>query len=204
MKTTMLFSTFPFILSDRVTLSRMSEIDAAALWEILGDDETYRYNPGSALKDASEVNEKIKKYDKLFTDRESVVLGIFANDNLNRLLGTLQISDIDDEVNCVTISFAINRVYSGRGYGTAAVKAVCKYLIETADVNRIQAYTMPTNAKSQRVLLNCGFTKEGTIREAFLWPDKGLLDLNLYSLLKSEYKALVKKGDSANKSNIMF
>lgn len=50
MKTSLLFSSFPFITGEKVTLSRMTELDLRALWEIMGDDENYRFAPTAALR----------------------------------------------------------------------------------------------------------------------------------------------------------
>ena len=47
---------------------------------------------------------------------------------------------------------------------------------------------MPINYRAMLVLERCGFVKEGTIREGFLWPDKGIVDLALYSLLPTDLK----------------
>ena len=43
MNTSLLFSSFPFITGPNVTLSRMTDMDAEALWEVLGDEENFRY-----------------------------------------------------------------------------------------------------------------------------------------------------------------
>jgi ribosomal-protein-alanine N-acetyltransferase len=64
---------------------------------------------------------------------------------------------------------------------------VLDYLINTIEVNRVQAFVMPENTKSHKVLERSGFVKEGTIRQAYIWKDKGLVDLTLYSVLKKEY-----------------
>ena len=45
---------------------------------------------------------------------------------------------------------------------------------------------MPQNAASQRVLEKNGFIREGLLRQANLWTDKGVVDLIIYSLLRSD------------------
>lgn len=204
MKTSMLFSTFPFITSERVTLSRMMETDAKSLWEVMSDDENYRYNPDGALRTIEDVILKIQQIDSIFQEEKAVVLGIYANDNLNKLLGFFEIADINTEIDCVTIGFMVNRSYTGRGYATAAVDAAGKYLFEKVRVNRIQAYVMPTNTRSEQLMAHCGFIKEGVIREGFLWPDKGLVDLSLYSMLKSDYMKRKKGDEPFTRHNIVF
>ena len=47
---------------------------------------------------------------------------------------------------------------------------------------------LPINYRAVLVLERCGFVKEGTIREGFYWPDKGIVDLTVYSLLPTDKK----------------
>ena len=49
-------------------------------------------------------------------------------------------------------------------------------------------FVMPENIKSLNVLKRCGFVEEGTIRKGYIWKDKGIVDLTLYSVLKEEYR----------------
>ncbi len=186
MKTNLLFSSFPFITSEKVTLSRMTELDLNALWEIMGDDENYRFAPTAALRSPAECAAKLRQAETLFRERRAVVLGIYPNDADHRLAGTLEILDADPEVEAVTITFTLNRKDTGMGYASSSVRAVSDYLINTVGARRIQAYVLPINYRGILVLERCGFQKEGTIREGFLWPDKGIVDLTLYSLLPSD------------------
>lgn len=64
---------------------------------------------------------------------------------------------------------------------------VVNYLIEEVQVNRIQAEVMPLNEPSKKVLLKNGFINEGLLRQATLWSGKGVVDLEIYGLLKEDY-----------------
>jgi [ribosomal protein S5]-alanine N-acetyltransferase len=55
------------------------------------------------------------------------------------------------------------------------------------NVNRIQAEVMPLNEASKKVLLKNSFIKEGTLRQATLWSGKGIVDLEIYSILREDY-----------------
>ncbi len=188
MKTNLLFSSFPFIASEKVTLTRMTELDLKDLWRIMGDDENYRFAPTAALRSPSECAGKLKQAESLFREKRAVVLGIYPNGKDHRLAGTLEIFDVDPQVEAVTITFTLNRQDTGLGYASSAVRATAEYLMGTVGVHRIQAYVLPINYRGVLVLERCGFQKEGTIREGFLWPDKGIVDLTLYSLLPSDLK----------------
>lgn len=61
------------------------------------------------------------------------------------------------------------------------------FLFEKANINRIQAEVMPANEASKNVLLKNNFMKEGVIRQASYWSGKGVVDLEIYGLLKNDY-----------------
>ncbi len=61
------------------------------------------------------------------------------------------------------------------------------FLFEEIDINRIQADVMPANEVSKIVLLKNGFIKEGLLRQAVLWSGKGVVDIEIYSILKEDY-----------------
>ncbi len=77
-------------------------------------------------------------------------------------------------------------LFSAFPYIQTDEKALCGFLFSTADINRIQAFVMPANVRSGKVLLRSGFLKEGTIRQGAFWTGRGVVDLDLYSLVKSD------------------
>lgn len=188
MKTRLLFSSFPFISSDKVTLSHITDLDIDALWEIMGDDENYRFSPSSAKETKTEVAAKLREFDAAFQAERAVVLGIYDNRKLNQLVGMLELSEFNPEIEALTLNIMLGKKYTGYGFASAAVSAAVKYLFESICVRRIQAYVMPTNYRAERMFERCGFVREGTIREGFLWPDKGIVDLTIYSMLPSDLK----------------
>ena len=74
MKTSLLFSSFPFIASEKVTLTRMTELDLNAMWEIMGDDDNYRFAPTAALRSPAECVLKLRQIEALFRDKAAITL----------------------------------------------------------------------------------------------------------------------------------
>ncbi len=198
MKTDLLFSSVPFIASEKVTLTQITDLDLDGLWEILGDDDNFRFTPTAAFSSKGEMTERLRENARLFRGRKQVTLGIHSD--LNQLLGLFQISEIDPAISGVTVSFMLRGDSTGFGYASSALRAVSKYLFDTVEVNRIQAYVLPINYRGVLVLERCGFVKEGTIREGFNWPDKGIVDLALYSLLPSDYRRSLSEGKKKEKT----
>ncbi|MNO37303.1 putative ribosomal N-acetyltransferase YdaF [compost metagenome] len=95
--------------------------------------------------------------------------------------------DFNQKVNMVTIGYFLAESNWGRGIATVTVDMLLKFLFLDVDINRVQAEVMLLNEVSKKVLLKNGFIKEGTLRQASLWSGKGVIDLELYSILKGDY-----------------
>jgi RimJ/RimL family protein N-acetyltransferase len=77
------------------------------------------------------------------------------------------------------------RAADGRGYVSEAVRLLVRYLFETRPLSRIRLVIHPDNGASQRVAQKCGFTLEGTMRQA--WFHRGRHhDVQVWSILRHE------------------
>ena len=82
----------------------------------------------------------------------------------DRLIGGVGLDGASgDESDEPSLGYWLGQPHWGNGYGREAVAAVIDYGFETLGVASIRAYTDPSNAASQKVLLRCGLTKVGEI-----------------------------------------
>lgn len=103
------------------------------------------------------------------------------------IVGIIEAMDFNQKVDMVTIGYYLAEASWGKGIASEAVATIVKFLLEEVNVNRIQAEVMPLNEPSKKVLLKNGFLKEGLLRQASLWSGKGVIDLEIYGLLKGDY-----------------
>lgn len=75
--------------------------------------------------------------------------------------------------------------HRGRGYGTAAQRALADYLFSVTLLERVEASTDVENAAEQRSLEKAGFTREGVLRHA-QYRSGGWHDLAIYSRLRGD------------------
>lgn len=94
-------------------------------------------------------------------------------------------------MNTVSIGYFLAEDNWGKGIATESVEMLVKFLFEEVNVNRIQAEVMPANEVSKKVLLKNGFMKEGLLRQAFIWSGKGIIDLEIYGILKGDYTSIL-------------
>lgn len=86
------------------------------------------------------------------------------------------------------IGIALSPGTRGHGVGAVAQRLLAEWLLDTSDLDRIEASTDVENLAEQRALENAGFTQEGILRSAQERVD-GRHDLFVYSLLRDEVEA---------------
>lgn len=182
-----LFEKYPRIESEKILLKQIQKCDLDDYIEINMDEELYRYKPGEPRKTVSAVENIIGHHERDFYKRKVINLGIYTKEENNKMIGVAEIFDFDPKVGSVTIGYTLNRNYWGKGIATNTTKLLLEYLFNEIDVNRVQAFVMPENERSHKVLLRNNFVKEGTIRQGYFWKGQGIVDLVLYSIIRSEY-----------------
>lgn len=74
----------------------------------------------------------------------------------------------------------------GRGYGTAAQRALAEYLFGYTEANRVEAGTETDNYAEQRALEKAGFTREGVSRGAAFRAGRWR-DMVTYSVVRADF-----------------
>ena len=87
------------------------------------------------------------------------------------------------------IGYWLGQDFTGQGTVTKACYALIDYCFNNLGLNRIEIKCATENYKSAAIPERLKFTKEGVLRQAELVNGE-FLDLNLYSMLKDEWKNL--------------
>ena len=187
-----LFDHFHHLSSPTMVLRKIVPDDIEQVFAIYSNDIIFKYCGILTKKNKDVVLRSIGHFERDFKKRSRIKWGIASKNNGSMIMGIIEATDFDQKVNKVTIGYFLHPDHWHKGYSTEAVRILVRFLFEDAGVNRIQAEVMPANIHSKKVLLKNGFSYEGTLRQAALWPGKGVIDLEMYSILKSEYPGLVK------------
>lgn len=78
---------------------------------------------------------------------------------------------------------------AGQGYTTEALRLLCDYLFKVHTWHRLEVLSAPQNEASVRVAQKCGFSEEGTLRQAFFINGR-YQDVKVFSLLRPEWERL--------------
>jgi RimJ/RimL family protein N-acetyltransferase len=101
------------------------------------------------------------------------------------LLGGVSLEGISDPRGTVEVGYFLGRAYRGEGYATEAVLALTDAAFRTLRVQRVEAYVLPGNRKSEAVLRRSGFRREGRLRGRVV-KDGRPSDVIVYGRLRSD------------------
>lgn len=183
------FGQFPHIISHEVTLRKILPSDVEDLFAIYSDESLFLHSPVMLKKNKDTVAHMVGHFERDFHKGKAIYLGISLEGDPGGLVGLAELFDYQRDTDMITMGYRLNAAYWGKGIATQAVKALTGYLFEVAEVNRVQAFVMPENVKSLGVLRRNGFAQEGIIRQGHVWKGKGLVDLALFAMLKTDYQA---------------
>jgi ribosomal-protein-serine acetyltransferase len=114
-----------------------------------------------------------------------LVIAVRAGANW-RLVGWVNLV-IDSPARSAEVGYWLAAGFEGRGLVTQAVTVVLDQAFGPLGIHRVELQTTTDNARSQSVARRLGFTQEGVLREAAVFPDQ-LRDVVVYGLLASEWR----------------
>jgi len=112
--------------------------------------------------------------------------------NEKNIIGEVSIRGIDEEFKKAEIGYFIDKDFEGKGIISQSCSILINYVFHEFDIERLELGCDVNNIRSQYIANKFGFKLEGVARKAFIANGK-LIDCNIYSLLKSEYKATKKE-----------
>jgi len=102
------------------------------------------------------------------------------------VIGRIGVYKIDHQNKIGEIGYWLAEYVQGKGITTSACEALLSFCFNELQLNRIEIKCGTKNIRSQAIPVKLGFQMEGILRDAE-WLHDQFIDLNLYSLLKSEY-----------------
>jgi [ribosomal protein S5]-alanine N-acetyltransferase len=145
-----IFSKMPVLSNDRITLRGLEPSDAAALMDIAVYDGVFATNEKEAAATLKRIDGDIAK-------GESLHWGIFLN-GTDEIAGTCGYYRGFAE-NSGEIGYILKEGQRGKGLMTAAVQLLVDFGFNTLKLDKVIAYTDPSNFASVAVLQRAGFTE---------------------------------------------
>ncbi len=103
------------------------------------------------------------------------------------MIGGCGFFNLDDRNRSAEFGISIgDKTCWDKGYGTEAVRLLCRHGFDTLNLNRIYLRVLETNPRAIRAYEKAGFTHEGRQRQAW-YKDGRYLDFLVMSILKEEF-----------------
>ncbi|MGL5352674.1 MAG: GNAT family N-acetyltransferase [Clostridium sp.] len=173
--------------TERLLLRKFSENDVLPSYNNWTSDkkvtEFLRWQAHNSIDITKKVlNEWINNYKNKDFYQWAIVLKEYGNEPI----GTISIVDKNESLNMVHIGYCIGSKWWKQGITSEAFLGIISFLFNKLKVNRIESQHDPRNPNSGKVMIKCGLTYEGCLRQAD-FSNKGIVDAAIYSILKSEY-----------------
>jgi ribosomal-protein-alanine N-acetyltransferase len=155
---------FPVLSTRRLTLRAAMSKDVAAFRALMSIPEITRFSNWADAPSTAQVERSLRWMSGLHGSGKGCGW-IIEFSGSKALAGAIRFNSFDKKWRCGAIGYELHPDYWGKGLMTEAVKAVAACGHQTFGLNRIDAWTLPGNAASDRVLEKSGFRYEGTLRQ---------------------------------------
>ena len=152
--------TFPTFTTERLTLRQLLDNDVQEIFLLRSDTLINKYldrQPSKTLEDALEFIEKIKS--------NSLSYWAIAQKGNEKLVGTICLFDVSEELKKCEIGYELLTEYQGKGIMREAAKKIIEYSIQTLGLKTIDAYTHKDNQSSTNLLKELKFMSTPTVGE---------------------------------------
>ncbi len=181
------FSPFPILQTNRLTLRRINQDDAAPIFKLRSDQAVLEFTsmePALIIDDAESWISRINEFEK---DNMAITWGIIIKES-KELAGTIGLWHLQPQNFRAEIGYALLPKFQKRGLMNEATQAVLEYSFNDLNLHSLEAHVNPKNEKSIRLLDKNNFLKEAHFREDFYHKGE-FYDSLVFSLLKSRHQA---------------
>ncbi len=173
----------PTLETERLILRSWTKKDAPALYEYAKNPNV---GPAAGWRPHASVQESKAIIDRIFRVNTTWAIVHKADDKVIGSIG-LEPDKIRTGISSRELGYSLSEDYWGRGIMTEAAGRIIDYAFQEMGLKVLMIRTSETNHRSQSVISKCGFTYEGTLRDAYRIYDGSLRETRIYSMLRSEY-----------------
>jgi RimJ/RimL family protein N-acetyltransferase len=169
----------------RINLRKIKRSDAEILAARVNDISVARYTYIPHPYGVKDAREFIRNSHRWW--RQGKVYGLMIEEPEDgTVIGCVGVESISQKHRNCEIGYWLWKKYRGRGVMSEAVTLALRFAFEELNLVRVHAHVMMGNEASSRVLLKCGFTREGCLRKRIKHRGRWK-DMLIYSILRDEW-----------------
>ena len=169
---------FPVLSTKRLMLRAATPRDVSAFGALLSAPDMTRFSNWPNKISATQAERYIRWMAKMHGSGKGCAWII-------EITGAIRFNSFEKKWRSGQIGYEMHPDYWGNGLMTEAVRAVVACGHETFRLNRIDAWTLPGNTASDRVLEKSGFRYEGTLRQK-AWFKGAFHDFRMFGRIASD------------------
>ena len=169
---------FPLLSTKHLTLRAPTLADAAAFRAVLSIPDVTRFSNWPDAPTKAQVERSLRWMSKLHASGKGCAW-IIEHRNSRTVAGAIRFNSFERKWKCGEIGYELHPDFWGKGLMTEAVQVAVSCGHQTFGLNRIEAWTLPGNPASDRVLEKSGFRYEGTLRQK-AWFKGGYHDFRMF------------------------
>jgi [ribosomal protein S5]-alanine N-acetyltransferase len=151
-------ATFPILITERLTLRRLSIDDHQYIFDLRSDPEINKFLNRQLCKTNEDAKNFISKVNENIEKGGTYYWAISLTD-VKQLVGTICLFDFSSEKNSCEIGYELMMKFQGQGIMQEAVKTVIDFVFQTLKFKKILAFTHYENQHSTNLLLKFNFLK---------------------------------------------
>lgn len=168
--------------NEALLLKQIELADANDVFETINSQRTYLRKWLPFVDHTRDIEDSIQFIKTVNRNDESV----FVLNYQQNFAGLIGFRATDSSNKKTEIGYWLSEPFQKKGIVTNAVKALVKYAFNELDMNRIEINCAVRNEASKRIPQKLGFVLEGIERDGELLSDGLFVNLERYSLLKSD------------------
>jgi len=179
------FVTLPVLTTGRLTLRRITEADADALFEIFADDQVTEHYAWDTFTDPEQGRELAVRTVEQYHRREAMRWGLVLP-GTDRIIGTCGYTRWARDNRFAVVGYDLARKHWRRGLMSEAVAAVLRFGFDHLALNRVEATVLVGNIASAALLTVAGFRLAGRLAQR-AWHRNTFQDVHMFGLIRSAW-----------------
>lgn len=176
------FSSFPLIKTDRLTLREIRLADAKRIFDMRSNGRVNTFIARHNMQDQEDAKALAERTINSYNNKQAIGWAGILREN-QEIIGTCGFNMIDTYNLRAEIGGEMATEYWGKNIAIEAVQAIIQFGLNTMNLHSIEAKVSPQNRSAIYLMEKLGFVKEAHFKDRILFNDS-FYDMAVYTLIK--------------------